>query len=375
MIKFLHTSDLHLGMRRHFLNEESEPRYRQARLDAIATLGEVAREEECAFVLVAGDFLDSNQADPQTVARAAEALGEIPVPIYILPGNHDAADASSMLCSAAFERIRPAHVMVLSDSAPVEVAPGVELVPAPLHTRRPHVDLVQEAIEALVPGPLRIVLGHGAVDQLSPEATDPALIRIAAAEAALADGRIHYVALGDRHSATSVGRTGRIRYSGSPEPTAFDEERAGYALVVSLDRDSIEVVEHQIGRWRFERVEHHFSGDEDVAALRAILHSLPGKERRVLRLTLTGTLTLQGHAQLEELLEEARQLFASVGISERRSELSVLPQDSDFSDLKLVGFAQEALDELRATASAPGADASTARDALALLVRLTARSA
>lgn len=375
MIRFLHTSDLHLGMRRHFLNEESEPRYRQARLDAIATLGSLARQEECAFVLVAGDFLDSNQSDPQTIARAAEALNEIPVPVYILPGNHDAADASSMLCSATFERIRPAHVTVLSDSAPVEVAPGVELVPAPLRTRRPLVDLIQEAIRTLAPGPVRIVLGHGASDLLSPDAADPALIRIAAAEAALADGRIHYVALGDRHSATSVGATGRIRYSGSPEPTAFDEERAGYALVVSLDRDSIEVVEHQVGRWSFERLEHHFSGDDDVASLRTILYSLSGKDRRVVRLTLTGTLTLHGHAMLDELLEEARQLFASVGISEKRSELSVLPQDSDFSDLQLVGFAREALDELRAVASAPGTDAAAARDALALLVRLTARSA
>ena len=375
MVKFLHTSDWHLGMRRHFLDEEAEPRYRQDRMEAVRRIGEVARGEGCDFVVAAGDLLDSNQVDPRTVARAVEALRSIPVPVYLLPGNHDAADASSMLSGEAFSRIRPPHVHVLDSGGVTEVAPGVEIVAAPWRTRRPLSDLVREACEALEPGPLRIVLGHGAVDRLSPDADDPALIEAARAEAAIDSGCVHYVALGDRHSTTAVGDSGRIWYSGTPEPTGFDEEAPGEVLVVSLDRESIEVERRRVGRWTFRRLRATFSGDDELDGFSEELARLPEKERTVVRLTLQGTLTLQGRARLDTMLEEARHVFAGIDVSEGRSELAVIPDDADFADLELVGFAREAVDELRASAEGEGTDAGTARDALGLLVRLAGRGA
>jgi len=36
MIRFLHTSDWHLGMSRHYLDEEAAPRFRQIGLDTAA---------------------------------------------------------------------------------------------------------------------------------------------------------------------------------------------------------------------------------------------------------------------------------------------------------------------------------------------------
>jgi DNA repair exonuclease SbcCD nuclease subunit len=375
MVRFLHTSDWHLGMRRHFLTEEAEPRYRQDRLEAVRRIGEIAAEEGCDFVVAAGDLLDSNQVDPRTVARAAEALRSIPVPVYLLPGNHDAADASSMLCGEAFGRLRPDRVHVLDRPGVVEVVPGVEIVAAPWRTRRPLTDLVRESCEGLEPGPLRIALGHGAVDRLSPDADDPALVEVARAEAVIAAGCIHYLALGDRHSVTEVGGSGRIWYAGTPEPTGFDEEAPGEVLVVTLDRDEIEVRRRRVGRWTFRRLEASFSGDDELDAFAAELHGLSEKERTVLRLTLEGTLTLQGRARLDAILEEARHLFAGIDISEGRSDLAVIPDDSDFADLQLAGFAHEALDELRAGAGGAGPEAGTARDALGLLVRLAGRGA
>jgi hypothetical protein len=48
----------------------------------------------------------------------------------------------------------------------------------------------------------------------------------------------------------------------------------------------------------------------------------------------------------------------------------VLPADADFEDLGLAGFAERAVASLRAQARSGGDGAATARDALALLVRL-----
>jgi len=47
----------------------------------------------------------------------------------------------------------------------------------------------------------------------------------------------------------------------------------------------------------------------------------------------------------------------------------VRPDDDDFADLRLSGFAAEALAALRVEAAGGGAEATAARDALALLVR------
>ena len=54
-MRFLHTSDWQFGMTRHFLSEEAQARYTQARFDAIRTMGRIAKEKQCQFMLVCGD--------------------------------------------------------------------------------------------------------------------------------------------------------------------------------------------------------------------------------------------------------------------------------------------------------------------------------
>jgi DNA repair exonuclease SbcCD nuclease subunit len=76
MIRFLHTSDWQLGMTRHFLTEGAQERFSQARFDAIRTMGRVAKDENCQFMIVSGDAFESNQVDRKTTARAFEAFIE-----------------------------------------------------------------------------------------------------------------------------------------------------------------------------------------------------------------------------------------------------------------------------------------------------------
>src|SRR3990172_2086186 len=100
MIRFLHTSDWQLGMTRHFLSEGAQERFSQARFDAIRTLGRVAKGKRCQFMLVCGDAFESNQVDRKTVARDLEALKDVPVPVYLLPGNHDPFNSASVYRSS-----------------------------------------------------------------------------------------------------------------------------------------------------------------------------------------------------------------------------------------------------------------------------------
>lgn len=375
MVRFLHTADWQLGMTRHFLGSESQPRFTAARLEVLGTIGSLARDEGCSFVVVAGDVFETNLVGRLVVERALDALAATPeVTFYLLPGNHDPLDASSVFRSPAFVRHRPANVVVLDEVGPWPVEPGVELVAAPWHHKHPHTDLVADALVGLpADGTVRIVVGHGAVDWLSPDAHSTSLVAAAPLEAALAAGRIAYVALGDRHSTTSVGRTGRIRYAGAPEPTDFRETDPGNVLVVELDGGEWSVTPHRVATWRFVEHEAHLAASADLGVLDGFLERLADKSRTIVRLRLVGQLDLPDHALLEGILDHHRQLFASLERWERGSELVVLPGEGDFHDLQLLGFAREALADLEAAASAPGATA--AQDALALLYRLSGGAA
>lgn len=374
-VRFLHTADWQLGMTRHFLDDEAQARFTSARFDAIREIGRLAKQERCDFVVVCGDVFETNQVDRKTVARACEALGSIPVPVFLLPGNHDPLDAGSVLRSPTFLAKAPPQVTVLESTAPHELRPGVEVVGAPWTSKRPLADLVAAAAAPLSPRPgvLRVMVGHGVVDTLSPDPNNPALVSLADAEAALAAGRFHFLALGDRHSLTSVGAAGRIWYAGSPVATDFDEVRPNQVLVVELSEAAVSAVPHAIGTWRFLSETRDLASLADLDALKRWLGELEAKDRTVLRLSLRGALTLEQHARLAEVLEHSRDLFASVRLWERHTELVIVPADSDFAELALSGFAQDTVAKLRALAAGGSADAATARDALALLVRLCGR--
>ncbi len=236
-VRFIHTADLQLGMTRRFLDDDAQARYAQARIDGLTAIGRIAVAEKAEFVVVAGDVFETNRVRPRTVGRALQAMESIPVPVFLLPGNHDPLDAATVYRSPTFLRSVPPNVVVLDGSDPVDVRDGVQVVGAPWTTKRPLLDLVAAACEPLVADP---AFTCGSSSATAPvdfrgEFHDPATIRLAAAEAAIADGKVQYIALGDRHSTTQVGETGRIWYAGAPEPTAHDETDAGNVLLVELE--------------------------------------------------------------------------------------------------------------------------------------------
>jgi DNA repair exonuclease SbcCD nuclease subunit len=293
------------------------------------------------------------------------------VTFYLLPGNHDPLDAASVFRSKSFVDNCPDNVVVLQSSEPVLAAEGVEVVGAPWSNKRPLVDLVSCAVADLPSnGTLRVVVGHGSTDSLSPNPADPALIAQGDLEAAISAGNAHYVALGDRHSTTEVGGTGRIWYSGTPEPTAYDEIDPGNVLVVDLSHDSVSVERHHVGTWRFVRQDFDVTGTEDCQKVEHFLEEIADKARTIVKLSLVGQLSLADMNRLEAALDHASDLLGALERWERRSDLVALPDDDDCGGLGLSGFAAAALEDLRELGAEAGDDALTARDALGLLYRL-----
>jgi DNA repair exonuclease SbcCD nuclease subunit len=112
-------------------------------------------------------------------------------------------------------------------------------------------------------------------------------------------------------------------------------------------------------------------GSRDVTDLDINLDLLPDKDRTVVRLALTGSLSVTDRAALDACLDRYARLFASLRIWERQSDIAVIPDDAEFADLGLGGFAAAAVEELLATARSDGEAAVDAQAALALLLRLS----
>lgn len=80
-LRLLHVSDLHL----------EEPK------DAgqVSALAALAAERAADVLLIVGDFFDNARVSDETLKATAAALGQVPAPVVILPGNHDPFMAGS----------------------------------------------------------------------------------------------------------------------------------------------------------------------------------------------------------------------------------------------------------------------------------------
>ena len=371
MVRLVHTADWQLGMRRHFLTAGPQDRFSQGRLDAVAAIGRLAEEVGAACILVAGDVFDDNQVDRQTVLRAVDVLRAFPdVPVLLLPGNHDPLDAGSVFRRPEFLDACPPQVHVLTDRSPIQIADGVEVVGAPWPVKRPVQNPALEALSDLRPTTgTRILLAHGGIDEVGGDFDQTGVLPLATLEAAVRDQRVSYIALGDRHSATEVGATGRVWYPGAPEPTAYVEEDPGKALVVDVGPDRIDVERRQVGRWTFRQRVFDVGGSEDLAAVLRWLDEPADKPHTIAKLALRGTLNLADRARFEAAFDDAATTYAALESWTRHEDLTTAPDQDDLDAMEVGGFVAEAVTELRELAAGSGEEAQAAGDALALLYR------
>lgn len=283
-VRFIHTSDLQLGMSRWFLGTDGQALFDDDRLAAVRQLGALATKTDAEFIVVAGDVFEHNSLSEKVILRALEELKALPVPVYLLPGNHDPLVADNVFRRT--EGMDGVHVIETTSSE--QVAKGVELVGAPWRSKFPTGDLVRSAIEPLEPtSDIRIVLAHGQTESFGDELA-PGLIDLAYVESRLAEGTIDYVALGDTHSTASLGKSGRVWFSGSPETTDFaepgggGEADSGNALVVTIEKTSagdaaVDVDKHALGRWTFDALTAEVYGAQDIDAFFAQLDAYPAK--------------------------------------------------------------------------------------------------
>jgi DNA repair exonuclease SbcCD nuclease subunit len=125
----------------------------------------------------------------------------------------------------------------------------------------------------------------------------------------------------------------------------------------------VQVGAQRVGLWRFVTLCRTVDNSRDIADLDINLDLMPDKERTVVRLGLSGSLTVTDKAALDACLDKYARLFAALVPWDKQTDIAVIPADGEFDDLGIGGF----------TARADGEDADDARAALALLLRLVDR--
>jgi len=316
--RFLHTADWQLG--RPFARVEDpakRARLQQERLDVLARIGAAAKEHAAEFILVAGDVFDSPHANKSTVAAACSALGAIGLPIYLIPGNHDHGGPDSLWEQAFFRReaasLSP-NLHVLLQAEPVELAHAI-ILPCPLLRRHDASDTTQwlrsaDLIASLPADKTRIVLAHGSTQRFDsvsgdgdPDDHATNILDLSRLPANAYD----YIALGDWHGAKQVALN--AWYSGTPELDRFprgENYAAGHVLLVEANRGSSPLVRLiSTARLGWHQTEFMLTGDGGVEELAAHLDRLIGSRAGtdLLRLDLHGTVSLEGAARLQAVLE------------------------------------------------------------------------
>lgn len=304
MIRFLHSSDLHLGKPFGRYSEEVRGRLRQARQDVLGRLAAAARGHGAAVVVLAGDTFDQQTPAPRVTRQALNAMAhEHDISWILMPGNHDSLAASELW--RTIERDKPANLLLALTPEPIDLG-GAFVLPAPCTARNPGRDLTEDMAQPTPEGAIRIGLGHGGIQDFSGLGTagveGPS--GIIAPDRAVRAG-LDYLALGDWHGQVRVAAN--TWYAGTPEPDSFKHSHSGTALGVSIAQAGAvpDVVPLHTGGIGWQHIALDLTAQDDCGALvDAALPALAARADTLLRVSARGRLGVQKMQQLRAVLAQ-----------------------------------------------------------------------
>jgi DNA repair exonuclease SbcCD nuclease subunit len=371
-LRFLHTADWQLGLKLAFVAGDAGAVGRFQRFEVVRKLAQIAKERAVDAVVVAGDVFDDNAVGEDSLQRARDALAAFaPIPVLLLPGNHDAATPDCVLARLG----AGAHVHPLLDDTPFVLEGQARFHPCPLRRRHERDDPSRALPNRDAADPARVV-SEGVLPR---EPAREPLILVAIAHGALIDFTeglesknvidwrgvlakgYDYLALGDWHGTLSFDP--RVWYSGAPEPTRFKEKRPGNALIVEIDAPGAvpRVEEIAVARTRWIERRFDLTRDEDVGEVERFFAAVEEPSMTLVSASFAGHVSLGARAKLEGELARARGALMHLRVD--TSELHDRPSEEDLRTLAVDGFVGRAAEALRLD-PAPGAE-----DALRLLHR------
>lgn len=324
MVKIIHGADFHLDSPFSGLSPQHSAQRRSELRQLPRRLADLARAEGADLVLLSGDLLDGQHIYRETAQALAEALGSIPCPVFLAPGNHDPWSQHSPYASLSW----PDNVHIFSSQALESVdLPGLGCTVWGRAFCASH--QASSPLEGLsLPQDGRLHLGcfHGDV---APQSDYGPISR----EAIAASG-LTYLALGHIHQCSGLQREGDTfwAYPGCPEGRGFDETGEKGALLVEAEPGQVKARFIPLCQRKYEVLSVDITGTSDLAG--AVQRALPeDAQRHMFRVLLTGEgespdlaalertlaplcygLTLQDHTRLPQNLWQRREEDSLTGL-------------------------------------------------------------
>lgn len=303
-VKILHLADMHLDT--SFAGDRLEAQAARDRTeelkDTFHRVIDLAREEQAAVVLIAGDLLEHKTVRKGTVKYLCDLFASLPeTRVFIAPGNHDAATESSFYRTYSW----PANVHIFGpvwEGVDLDASDRPEGCPAlPVTVYGYGFDRFEVSghllrdLKIADPGRINLVVVHGSDVSAVPDGKSPYLPLTP--EEVAATGA-DYVALGHYHGARVVlevrgpqGSRVIAQYPGSPESLDFGQAGAHGVVVGLVGKEQNRLELRHVGR------REHISLDVSVAGavspedvVQRVLVAVPeeGRRQHLYRLNLTG---------------------------------------------------------------------------------------
>jgi DNA repair exonuclease SbcCD nuclease subunit len=362
-ISFLHAADIHLdsplkGLERY----ENAPveRMRDATRRAFSRLIDLAVENGVDFVLIAGDLYDGDCRDFNTglyLAKELRRLRDEKIPVYIIAGNHDAANKMTRVLPL------PENVHILSHDQPETLR--LKDLDVAIHGQSFAKAAVTENLALAYPPPISgcvniglLHTGLGGVD--GHERYAPCSIE------ELRYRRYDYWALGHIHARQIVSSDPPIIFPGNIQGRHIRESGPKGCVISTIRSDhNVDHVFHRLDRVRWERVQVDVSEIETesdfldctVDVLDRLIASEPDLDTSLAaRVSLSGPTALYGRlcSERERFVALVRSVATDRGGDRLWIEKVELNVDPHRGSMPVDGPIEELMEVLQEYRTEPG---------------------
>jgi exonuclease SbcD len=252
-VRFLHTSDWHLGRLFHGVHLTEDQAY------VLTQFTDLVRDSKPDGILIAGDIYDRAVPPIEAVELLNETISKISldykVPIIMIAGNHDSAErlgfGNRLLAGQGIHIVGPLTsdiepILLYDKDGPVYIAPLTYAEPALVREKlsSPEAGSHEQAMQAMVQhaakkipaGSRSVAVAHAFIaGSLESESERPLSVGGSSMVSPEVFAPFSYTALGHLHNSQQAG-TNTIRYSGSLLKYSFAEASQEKGInIVELD--------------------------------------------------------------------------------------------------------------------------------------------
>lgn len=314
MIRFIHTSDLHL--------KESEKEYS---LSVLREIVEKAESKNCHFILICGDIFDRFKEIEPLKAEVGKIFDGFSGEIFAIQGNHEELECptnadpySASVGKVQFASFKKPKIFLPKD---LTLKDQVEIHALPFYKEFPYDQLIRKKPDSKI---LRIAMAHGSEPSLvtylgpSPEEADSIIESQPFQEAGY-----NYLALGHIHT-QNFKKIGSFSYaySGSPRVVRAGEFGAKSILNLEWSKETGLISEPLIlssaGQYREIPVQVSLAGDVSIPeTIRNIV-----QPQDLVRLIISGVCENEG--KVLESCQKLKETIQCRGFSDTGPNLKVL---------------------------------------------------